>query len=64
MSLILDSVMLATVEDETRFRQIIDAMIKKKDVKKFKVILLLYFFYLIKKKQSERHCYFQYSFSL
>lgn len=36
MSLILDSVMLATVEDETRFRQIIDDMIKKKDVKKFK----------------------------
>lgn len=36
MSLILDSVMCSTIEDESRFREIIDEMIKNKDVKKFK----------------------------
>ena len=40
MSLILDSVMCATVDDEARFRKIIDQLIKSKEVKKLKVYLL------------------------
>ena len=40
MSLILDSVMCATVDDEARFRKIIDQLIKSKVVKKLKVYLL------------------------
>jgi len=36
MSLILDSVMLATIDDEARFRKIIDQLIKSKDIKKLK----------------------------
>ncbi|XP_023347103.1 dnaJ homolog subfamily C member 9 [Eurytemora carolleeae] len=36
MDFILDSVLLCSVEDEDRFREIIDQMIKKKEVKKFK----------------------------
>ena len=37
MGFILDSVLLCSVDDEDRFRQIIDNMIKKKEIKKFKV---------------------------
>ena len=36
MNLILDSVMLASVEDEDRFREVIDSLIKAKEVKKFR----------------------------
>ena len=37
MGFILDSVLLCSVDDEDRFRLIIDNMIKKKEIKKFKV---------------------------
>jgi len=36
MNLILESVILASVDDEKRFRQILDEMIKNKQIKKFK----------------------------
>jgi len=36
MNFILDSVLLSTVEDEDRFRAVIDQLIKDKEVKKFK----------------------------
>ena len=46
MDFILDSVLLCSVEDEDRFREIIDQMIKKKEVKKFKVrIIKIYIIY-------------------
>jgi len=46
MDFILDSVLLCSVEDEDRFREIIDQMIKKKEVKKFKVrIINIYIIY-------------------
>lgn len=37
MDAILDSVMLSTVDDEDRFRTIIDELINQKLVEKFKV---------------------------
>lgn len=37
MDAILDSVMLSTVDDENRFRTIIDELINQKLVEKFKV---------------------------
>ena len=40
MDFILDSVLLCSVEDEDRFREIIDQMIKRKEVKKFKVRII------------------------
>ena len=47
MDFILDSVLLCSVEDEDRFREIIDQMIKKKEVKKFKVRIVKYALYTV-----------------
>ena len=44
MDHILDSVLLSTVEDEDRFRTIIDQLIMDKEVKKFKVSVLFFYF--------------------
>ena len=46
MDAILDNVMLSGVEDEDRFRSIIDGMIDQKLIEKFKVGLVGLFFNL------------------
>ena len=43
MDAILDSVMLSTVDDEDRFRTIIDELINQKLVEKFKVRNIIVF---------------------